>query len=52
MDDKKINEIRKKEDAELREYEKKSLVTRAAVSLGALVLSGAVGYLSGKLRRR
>lgn len=52
MDENKINEIREKEDAELREYEVKSLITRAAVSLGTLILSGVAGYLTGKLRRR
>lgn len=45
-------EIRKKEDAELREYEVRSLITRAAVSLGTLVISGLAGYLTGRLRKR
>ncbi len=52
MDENKANEIRKKEDAELREYEVKSLITRAAVSLGTLILSGVAGYITGRLRRR
>lgn len=52
MEENKINDIRMKEDEELREYEKKSLIARAAVSLGTLILSGVAGYLTGKLRRR
>lgn len=52
MSENRENEIKKKEDAELREYEVKSLITRAAVSLATLIISGAAGYITGRLRKK
>ncbi len=44
-------DIRKKEDAELREYQKKSFVRRAVTATAAMVLSGLAAYLRGKAKR-
>ncbi len=45
-------EIRKKEDAELREYQKKSLVVRAAGAVATMVISALAGYYASKLRSK
>ena len=45
-------ELKKNDSAELREYEKRSLVVRAVLATGTLLLSGLTGYLAGKLKRR
>lgn len=46
-------ELKKKDEQELREYEKRSLALRATVALGTMILSGLAGYLTGgRLKRR
>lgn len=38
-------------DAELKEYEKNSLIVRAALAAGTMILSGLAGYLTGRVRK-
>jgi len=46
------DELKTREESELKEYEKRSLIVRSAVALGTLLISGITGYLAGRLRRR
>lgn len=46
------DEIKKKEDAELREYMKKYMVRQTAAALGGLILTGLIGYLGKRKELR
>lgn len=46
------NDIKKKEDAELRAYMKKYMVKQTAVAVGSLIMTAVIGYFGKKRELR